>query len=126
MSKIVTVELKVNSIEVMESTCRELGFQLKKSTTFTGWASQQHSCEYKVVVPDSRYEIGLVKDGSNWNLQCDHFLFYDKRIGTDCQKLTQIYGVNRAVMEAEKYGLFVTRETAKNGDIVLEVAGRFQ
>lgn len=126
MSHIVSIKTIVTDKGAMEAACKELGLTLSPTKTFKGWAGREYPCDARITVPGSAWDIGLVPkpDGKGWELQCDHFLFADQRVGKDCQRLVQLYAVHKASREAQMRGMAVAREQMANGTIRLQIVGR--
>ena len=130
MSHIVSIKTKITDRKALEALCKELNFPFAVQPTFKGWAGREHPCEFRITVPGQSWDIGVVRAADytdakpSWELQCDHFLFRDARVGQDCQRVVQLYGVHKATLEAQRRGMMVTREQQANGTIRLQIQGR--
>ena len=126
MSHIVSIKTLVTDRGALEAVCKELGFSFNVKKTFKGWGGREYPCDFQIVVPGQPWDIGVVAkaDGKGWELQCDHFLFRDERVGNDCRRVVQLYGVAKATLEAQRRGMSVMREQQANGTIRLQIMGR--
>jgi hypothetical protein len=126
VSHIVSIKTAITDIDAFKAVCAELGFKFSNTMTFRGWAGMEHPCDYCVKVPGEKWDIGLVKskDGKSYEMRCDHFLFNNKNVGQNCQRVTQMYGVHKATLEAKKKGHMVVRTLQPNGVIRLSITGR--
>ena len=110
MSHISRIELEVNDLGVLGQACKGLGLELVRNKKTFKWYGQDSQCDHAIRVPDASYEIGVVKNGNGYQLQCD---FYDRELG-------KVIGVNGGLLK-QAYALHKTRiEARRKGYSVLE------
>lgn len=70
------------------------------------------------------YDVALDRqpDGT-YTLTTDWYGGAEKEVGKGFQKLIQLYGVNKATLEARRRGLLVQRQAGQNGAINLVLSG---
>jgi hypothetical protein len=135
MSHIVSIATEIKDIEAVKRACAELGLVFKENqTTCKFWHAQQHTCTHAIELPKGSLpyamELGLVRQASgSYSLVGDELLrlgaedeaYHEKGwpkrlvgtdtnpLGTNFNKLLQLYGVAKATIEAKKRGYLVTR-----------------
>ena len=117
MSHISKIELEVNDLPTLKQACRRLGLVfLEGQTTFKWWGHKDGECTHAIRVPGANYEIGVIRTGKGFELQCD---YYDRNIGesigNDGGLLKQAYAVERTKTEARRKGYSVTEQKIDNG-----------
>ena len=117
MSHISKIELEVNDLGTLGNACSRLGLELiKGQKTFKWFGSEDGKCDHAIRVPKANYEIGVIKAGNAFELQCD---YYDQAIGKAIgQKgglLKQAYAVERTRAEARRKGYTVIEKTTPQG-----------
>ena len=89
-----------------------------------GYSTQKTPCDAKIVLPNTNYEVGLTKraDGS-YSIKTDFYTGgVEQKLGKQCGKLVQLYGVHRATAAAQRLpGARITRQVGMNGKINLVV-----
>jgi len=108
MSHISKIELEVNDLGMLGQACKGLGLELIRNQKSFKWYGQDSKCDHAINVPDASYEIGIVKNGNGYELQCD---FYDhalgKVIGVKGGLLKQAYALQKTRIEARRKGYSV-------------------
>lgn len=106
MSHLSKIELEIKDIAALRKACQRLGFQLNmEQKSFKWYGTTDAKCDHTIKVPDANYEIGVLKDGNKYNLQCDFFDYrLVNKIGKDGGLLKQAYTLEKAKMEAKKKG----------------------
>ena len=124
MSHQITIQTKISDPRALALACEELGLTLAEN-------AQQRT--YSVAVqqplvikcPKADYDIAVTKsaDGT-FQLSTDWWHgSVEKCVGQNYSKLSQIYGVHKATIEAKKKGYFVTRTTNQQGQPRLVITG---
>jgi hypothetical protein len=121
MSHITTVKSDITDVAAVKALCAELGWALQENATeYRGWYGMQ-PCTHAIALPEhvtgKPLDIGLIHDPQTgrFTLAYDHFLENDygknrpSPIGRGAKKLMQLYATHKAVIEAKKRGLIVTR-----------------
>ena len=117
MSHISKIELEIKDMGTLKQACARLGLNLQEGKKTFKWYGQQDSpCDHAIKVPGARYEIGVIKSASGYELQCD---YYDsgigKVIGRNGGLLKQAYAVERVKTEARLKGYSVIEKPTEAG-----------
>jgi len=128
MSHWTTVKTQIKDIKALQAAAKELGLQFIKNGIARGYGKQTKTapyvigtgtnCPYDIAVEaNADGTFGLVTDWWNGHVE--------KLVGKGFSKLTQLYGVHKATLEAKKKGFMVARKQLNNGGIQLTVTGGF-
>jgi len=61
------------------AACKELGYKdIKENAPIRGWSGRTTQCDVAVTVPNSKYDFGIQKNGSRFDLIAEDFL--DRKI----------------------------------------------
>lgn len=128
MSHLSTIEVQFNDLDAIEATCKEMGFTFQRNNRTCKSPWFEHPCEHTFQIPgDQENNVGLfrTKDGKALQLGYDSmYRHITQALGGDkAQRFTQLYGVNKATIEARKRGWMATRQTGKNGNINVVITG---
>ena len=124
MSHQITIQTKISDQRALALACEEIGLTLAENAqqrTYSG------SVQKPLVIkcPKADYDIAATKsaDGT-YMLSTDWWRgSVEECVGTNYSKLSQIYGVHKATIEAKKKGYFVTRTTNPQGQPRLVITG---
>lgn len=131
MSHLATVKTELRDIKAIKAACDELGFTFHENKkTHRLWGGVNAPCAHAISHPRwMELEVGLVATPTGYTLSFDDMLQrWDgmkagTHIGDKASRLVQLYGVQKATMEAKKLGYMVSRKTGQNGAIRLTVSG---
>ncbi|MGV3774151.1 MAG: DUF1257 domain-containing protein [Verrucomicrobiales bacterium] len=101
-----------------------MGFALLQNANAKGYANETRHGDY-VLKLNGPYDIAVTKteDGS-YELTTDWWDGQvEKEVGQNFGKLLQLYGVQKATLEARKKGLSVLRRAKQDGSIKLIIMG---
>lgn len=117
MSHISKIELEVNDLGTLAQACSRLGLELiKGQKTFKWYGREDGKCDHTIKVPGVNYEIGVIKAGNGFELQCDYFdAGIGKAIGQNGGLLRQAYAVERTKTEARRKGYTVIEKATPQG-----------
>ena len=116
MSHISKIELEVRDIQVLGNACQRLGLELLKGQKTFKWYGKEAECDHAIKVPGANYEIGVVKTGRLYELNCDYYdPNIEKAIGRQGGLLKQAYAVVKAKVEARKKGYSVVERQTQTG-----------
>jgi hypothetical protein len=117
MSHISKIELEVNDLGTLAQACSRLGLNLiRDKKTFKWYGREDGKCDHAIKVPGATYEIGVIKRGNAFELQCDYFdNAIGKAIGQNGGLLKQAYAVERTRAEARRKGYTVIEKTTPQG-----------
>ena len=124
MSHQVTIQTKISDQRALALACEELGLTLAENAqqrTYSGSVQQP----LVIKCPKANYDIAATKaaDGT-FQLSTDWWGgSVAQSVGANYSKLSQIYGVHKATLEAKKKGYFVTRTTNPQGQPRLVITG---
>ena len=127
MSHIAKIELEINDLEALKSACKSLGFEFIENQTTYRWYGRWvgdtplpagvkiedlGKCTHAIHVPAAAYEVGIVQNGTKYNLLWDYWIGggLEKHIGKDACKLKQAYTLSRIRKSAKLKG-YLTHET---------------
>lgn len=150
MSHVVSIKTEMKDVAAIRATCAELGLTFCENQKKYSWwgrsvgdyplpigfkAEDLGKCDHAIKVPGTSWEVGVVKarnaDGTQREGYTLFFDFYGSQGrpitqalgGNEAKKFLQLYGVNKATIEAKKRGLMVRRQAGKNGAIQLVCTG---
>ncbi|MGA2958123.1 MAG: hypothetical protein ABSF48_20650 [Thermodesulfobacteriota bacterium] len=116
MSHISKIELQVNDLGTLRRACSRLGLELIKGQKTFKWFAQDGKCDHAIKIPGANYEIGVLKAGNAFELNCDYYdPIIGKAIGTNGGLLKQAYAVERTKSEARRKGYTVIERTTESG-----------
>ena len=123
MSHFTTIKTQIKDIEALRSACHELKLAVLEKAEARGFAQQKQRGDY-VIRLNGPYDIAVNKEGEGYGLTTDWWDGHVKKeVGANFGKLLQLYGVNKASMEARKKGLSVMRRAKSDGSIKLILLG---
>ena len=143
MSHITDIELKVTDLTALRSACKRMGFTLAEGKTTYEWYGRLvgekrlpegikeedlGKCLHAIQIPGAQYEVGIVSDPKGgYRLLWDD---YERGglvavVGSGAGKLKQMYGLEKAKLEARKKGYYCTEKVLANGSITLEIQGGY-
>jgi hypothetical protein len=146
MSHVVSIKTELTDLAAIKATCKELGLILKENQKTYRWygtsvgdypipagftAADLGKCEHAIQVPGSNYDIGLARaKGAKGLTMLFDFWGTGQAIltavgGQQASKFIQLYGVNKATIEAKRKGYSVNRLTKADGTIKLTIGGKF-
>jgi hypothetical protein len=116
MSHISKIELQVNDLSTLRRACSRLGLELIQGQKTFKWYGQDGRCDHAIKVPGANYEIGVLKVGDVFELNCDYYdLVIGKMIGKNGGLLKQAYAVERTKSEARRKGYTVIEKITESG-----------
>jgi len=124
MSHMAKIKGQIKNLEALKRASSKLGLAfIENATSARYYANNTVKCSHKITMPNTSYEIGVVKEKDDtYGLQTD---FYDanvtKAIGRDGVKLRDSYNEEVTRMFAESTGKSVFRETEEDGTVVLRL-----
>ena len=146
MSHVANVEVEINDLTALKTACGKLGLEFVQGQTTYKWFDRYLAdsnvgrqtvrdgfrpedfgkCEHAIKVPDSNYEVGVVKNptGNGYRLIYDEYGSQGRAItkrlgGTQLTKLKTEYGVARATRHLRRNGYRVVRRVLANGTVKL-------
>ena len=117
MSHISKIELEVNDIPTLKAACQRLGLEFRPGQkSFKWWGRECKPSDHAIRIHGADYEVGVVKIGRAFELQCD---WYDanlaKALGPNGGLLKQAYAVERTKVEALRKGYRVIEKQTETG-----------
>lgn len=134
-----TVKLSVKSLEALQAACLRLGLTFVEGQTSYQWygrymgdsplpagvsVSDLGHCTHAIKVPGARYEIGVVAEADGtYSLRGDYWASGGlvEVLGKDLNKLRQAYGIEAALLEAQRQGYSCWEEALEDGAVKLHV-----
>ena len=123
MSHFTTIKTQIKDIAALRSACNELGLSLLQNAEARGYYQNKIKGDF-VVQLKGPYDVALNKqpDGS-FGLTADLWEGHvEQEVGQSYGKLLQLYGVHKAIREAQKKGHMVRRSQQQDGAIKLVIA----
>ena len=123
LSHFTTIQTQIKDIEALRSAVNELGLSLIPNSTARGFYQQTLKGEF-VIRLKGPYDIAVNRQpDATFGLTTDWWDGHvEKEVGSNFGRLLQLYGVNKASMEARKKGFSVLRKQQPNGSIKLILA----
>ena len=117
MSHISKIELQVKDLQTLRQACTRLGLNLHEGKeTFKWYGQEDERCDHVIRVPGATYEIGVVKAGKTYELQCDYWdSVIGKAIGQTGGLLKQAYAIEKAKTEARRKGYSIIEKKTDSG-----------
>ena len=117
MSHISKIELEVKDLGTLRQACIRLGLNmLEGKKTFKWYGQEESHCDHAIRVPGATYEIGVIKRGDLYELQCDYYdAAIGKAIGQNGGLLKKAYAVERTKTEARRKGYTVIEKQTDSG-----------
>lgn len=124
MSHFTTIKTQIKDIEALRAACQELGLPLLQNTQARGYLGNKLKGEF-VIKLKGPYDIAVNKEATgSYGFTADLWQGHvEKEVGQNYGKLLQLYGVHKAIKEAKRKGLLVTRSAKQDGSIKLVIAG---
>ena len=128
MSHIATYATTMTSLKTIEAACLRMGLTfLRNQKTAQFYKEQQTTCEHAISIPDSTFQVGLVRQADNtYAFAMDT---YDPTLrntmGPNGQRFLQHYAAASAIAEVKQHRrMRITETTLKNGTIRLQFVAR--
>ena len=141
MSHVSLIALKVRDLDALDAACRRLGLELVRGQKTYRWygvqvggyplpegltAADLGKCDHAIRVPDlpGAYEIGLVRRTDHYALLWDFYAGgygLEAKVGPQCGRLKQAYGVELARREGRRRGYSLTETAQSDGSIRLTI-----
>lgn len=113
MSHLAKIEMKVKNLDSLAQASKNLGGVFNKNQTEFKWYSiEKGKCDHAISFKGASYEIGVIKEGSVYNLSLDNFYSggLPKFVGNNAGLLKQEYNSVETKRAAMLKGLS-TKET---------------
>lgn len=151
MSHVVATKIVVHDLDALDAACKELGLTLVRGQKTWSWwgtwandysstdaayrrgidTSQYGKGDHAIKVPGTTWEIGVIKNTGKeggYRLAFDFYGSSGQVItqavgGNDANKLMQLYGKHKVLLEAKKKGWLASVKTTKNGGLQVTLSG---
>lgn len=134
-----SIKLSIKSLEALKLACARLGLEFREDQKTYAWfghlvgdsplpegfmEQDLGKCTHALHVPGASYEVGVQRcsDGTYkllWDSWGQGGL--EAALGHDCNKLRQAYGIEAAILEAQRQGYSCWEEAQEGGAIKLHV-----
>jgi len=117
MSHISKIELEVTDLGTLRQACNRLGLKMiEEKKTFKWYGEEDGISDHTIQVPGATYEIGVIKAGNSFELQCDYWdSAIGKAIGQSGGLLKQAYAIERTKTEARRKGYSIIEKKTDSG-----------
>ena len=136
---VATLKLEVKSLDALKLACARLGLEFREDQKTYAWfgsfmgdaplpegftTEDLGKCDHAIHVPGASYEVGVVFRDGAYRLLWDSWQTggLEAALGKDCNKLRQAYGIEAAMMEAQRQGYSVWEQEMADGSIKLTIA----
>jgi hypothetical protein len=147
MSHVTQIDVEIKDLKALADAARELGGELVEASTYKWYGtwvgdypmpkgintSDLGRCQYKIVFPNTEYEVGFLKQDDKFAALFDFWVPVKdhgkgrvpliKRIGENGGLLSQQYTIAKATRDAKARGLRTTKKVHENGTIELRIGG---
>ena len=123
MSHFTEIKTQIKDITALRSACQEMGLPLLQNAEARGYYQNKTKGEY-VIQLKGPYDIALNQqpDGS-FGITADLWNGHvEKEVGPGYGRLLQLYGVHKAMREAQIKGHLVRRAQQQDGSIKLSIS----
>jgi len=112
MSHWVQIKTEVKDLTALAAACRELGCQ------FVAKGPGRYDRD-RIDVPGVPYPVYVDKTATGYTLriESDFTSGYAAKLGPNCGKLMQLYGVHKVLAEAKRKGWAASRVTLPGGSV---------
>ena len=124
MSHFATIQTQIRDIHALRAACSEMRLSMIQNAEARGYGANRHRGEY-VITLKGPYDIAVNRqpDGT-FGFTTDWWDGHvEKEVGKDYGRLLQIYGVHKAMREAQQRSYSVQRSVLKDGSIKLAIGG---
>ena len=123
MSHVATVEMAVKDLSALEVASKKLGLLFQRGKeTWRSFDSQTNRSTHAISVPNSSYDIGVIKTNTGFELKMDEFgsqaRVIHERLGMGLAKLKSEYTATVTTKQLQRQGYRVQR-TMQDGRIQL-------
>jgi len=127
MSHISRIQLDVNNLNCLEKAVKKLGGTFHKNKTeFSYYAGRKGKCLHAASFPNCSYDLGIVQGENNksFGLEWDSFSQggLTKVLGTNADKLKQLYTSFVVKDQAMKEGNTVVEKVLQDGTIKMVIS----
>lgn len=130
MSHLITSKSLIKDIDCLSAAAKTFGATLVKSKKFNSYNGNNNPCEYYIQLPNTSYQVGVIKTDEGFTLQHDPYgdlnsTHHDgpkliRAFGKELSLLTNAYNEQTIIKTAKSHGFTITRKVLPNGDIALK------
>lgn len=116
MSHLSKIEIQINDLQALKQACQVMGLQFKENQRTFKWYNGTSPCTHVIKVPGALYEIGVIKNGELYELQCDFWSTGGLNVlGQNGNLLKKHYSLERVKNEARKKRYRIQEKPIQNG-----------
>ncbi len=141
MSHIAKIETKLTDLFALRAACNQLGFQFIEGAKTYAWYGRWvgdtklpeglkiedlGKCDHAIHVPGAKYEVGVVRTHSGYELRWDYWQsggLMEKLGGQNAGRLVQAYSIEKTKREAARMGQHVKMQTLPGGFVKAVLQG---
>ena len=117
MSHLSKIEIQINDLQALKQACQVMGLEFAENQRQFKWYNGLSPCDHVIRVPGASYELGIIRNGKNYELQGD---FWNagglvNRLGPNGNLLKQHYSMERVKNEARKKRYSIREQPIQNG-----------
>lgn len=117
MSHLSKIEIQINDLQALKQACQAMGLEFKENQRTFKWYNGTSPCSHVIKVPNALYEIGVIKNGEPYELQCDFWSTggLQSVLGENGSLIKKHYSLARVKNEARKKCYRIQEKPIKNG-----------
>jgi len=117
MSHLSKIEIQINDMQALKQACRVMGLEFAENHRQFKWYNGFSPCEHVIRVPGASYELGVIRNGQNYELQCDFWSVggLQRVLGENGNLIKKHYSLERVKNEAKKKRYRIQEQPIQNG-----------
>ena len=120
MSHLTSITTQIISVQALQEACKALGLTLVEGGTVRDFFEAISSVDYHVSIPGSKYAVGFQKQPDNtFTIISDQDMLQDTPLGPNYARLKQEYSFAVIQRQAVQKGLYVSRQSLPNAEILV-------
>jgi hypothetical protein len=117
MSHLSKIEIQINDMQALKQACQVMGLEFAENHRQFKWYNGFSPCEHVIRVPGASYELGVIRNGQTYELQCDFWSTggLQDRLGHNGNLLKKHYSLERVKNEARNKRYHIKEQPIQNG-----------
>ena len=117
MSHLSKIEIQINDLQALKQACQVMGLEFMENQRQFKWYNGLSPCDHVIRVPGASYELGIIRNGKNYELQGD---FWNagglvNRLGPNGNLLKKHYSLERVKNVGRREGYSIREQPIQNG-----------
>jgi len=117
MSHLSKIEIVINDLRALITACQKMGLEFRENQARFKWYDGESQCTHAIRVPGARYEVGVIQNGSTFELAWDNWSSGGlvQKLGENAGLLKKQYSMERVRNEAREKRYKVREQSIQNG-----------